>query len=209
LFLVEGETEELCLPILFKHFGINTDSSGISFIAVNGKNQIPKYWRLFKSFGIQTEVIIDNDDDTNGDKRSSNNNIASCFYTSIDEILNIEDKANIKVLQCANDELFDQRIFILKTDFETAFKEDFEKYCNENSIENKYKGLSDDAQNLIKPVNNSQKGQMARYIATNILNEYPDYKPHFIRVIVDALGLTSEVPNSEITNDEMTDDLPF
>lgn len=209
LFLVEGETEELCLPILFKHFGINTDSSGISFVAVNGKNQIPKYWRLFNSFGIKTEIIIDNDDDTDGNKRSSNNNIASCFNTSVNEILNIEDNANTKVLQCAKDGSFDQRIFIFKTDFETAFKEDFEKYCNESSIENKYTELSDEALNLIKPVKKSQKGQIARYIVNHILSEYPDYNPCFIKVVIDTLGLTSEVPILEITNDEITDDLPF
>jgi len=209
LFLVEGETEELCLPILFKHFGINTDSSGISFVAVNGKNQIPKYWRLFNSFGIKTEIIIDNDDDTDGNKRSSNNNIASCFNTSVNEILNIEDNANIKVLQCAKDGSFDQRIFILKTDFETSFKEDFEKYCNENSIESKYIELSDEALKLIKPVKKSQKGQIARYIVNHILGEYQDYNPCFIKVVIDTLGLTSEVPILEITNDDITDDLPF
>lgn len=209
LFLVEGETEELCLPILFKHFGINTDSSGISFVAVNGKNQIPKYWRLFNSFGIKTEIIIDNDDDTDGNKRSSNDNIASCFNTSVNEILNIEDNANTKVLQCAKDGSFDQRIFIFKTDFETAFKEDFEKYCNENSIESKYIELSDEALNLIKPVKKSQKGQIARYIVNYILGEYPDYNPCFIKVVIDTLGLISEVPILEITNDDITDDLPF
>lgn len=43
LVLVEGETEEMCLPCMFERFGINADSSGVAFIAVNGKNQIPKY----------------------------------------------------------------------------------------------------------------------------------------------------------------------
>jgi len=211
LFLVEGETEELCFPILFKHFGINTDSSGVSFVAVNGKNQIPKYWRLFKSFGIQTEIIIDNDDDATGNKRASNNNIASCLNTNVDDFLNIENNANIKVLQCVKDQLFDQKVFILKTDFESAFKEDFQKYCEENFIDNKYEDISNEALDLIKPVKKSQKGQIARYIVTRILSKYSDYKPSFVKVIIEELGFTSEALILETTNDVISknDDLPF
>jgi len=211
LFLVEGETEELCLPILFKHFGINPDSSGISFIAVNGKNQIPKYWRLFYSFGIRTKIIIDNDDDEDGNKRASNKNIASCFNTTIDEILDIEDEENIKVLHYENEDLFNQDIFVLKKDFETAFKEDYQKYCEEQSLDDKYKEIYDEANDLIKPVKNSQKGQLARYIVNRILSENPDYKPNFINTIIENLGFNQEDQASDMTNDEELneDDFPF
>lgn len=210
LFLVEGETEELCFPILFKHFGINTDSSGISFVAVNGKNQIPKYWRLFNSFGIQTEIIIDNDDDTSGVKRGSNSNIATCFNTTIEDVLNLQDGVNIKVLQCEKDSIFTQRLFILKTDFETTFHDDFQKYCEESSIENKYKEFLDEAKDLIKPIKKSQKGQIARHIVNKVLDTYPEYKPNFVNEIINNIevvhAIRPVIDEVELKDD---DDLPF
>ncbi|HQG57575.1 MAG TPA: AAA family ATPase [Candidatus Dojkabacteria bacterium] len=211
LFLVEGETEELCFPILFKHFGINTDSSGISFVAVNGKNQIPKYWRLFNSFGIQTEIVIDNDDDVTGNKRSSNNNIASCFNTSVDEILNIEDNKSLKVLQCNKEGVFNQNIFILKTDFETAFQKDLEKYCEENHIDNKYQNILDEAIDIIKPVKKSQKGQVARFIINRIFNKYPNFKPSFVKSILDNIDLRLGGQSSQVSSEDKpnVDGLPY
>lgn len=56
LVLVEGETEEMALPELLSVYGIDCDSAGISIIGVNGKNQIPKYWRLYSQFGIPITV---------------------------------------------------------------------------------------------------------------------------------------------------------
>lgn len=51
LILVEGETEELVIPELLSSLDISCNPMGISVIGVNGKNQIPKYWRLYSKFG--------------------------------------------------------------------------------------------------------------------------------------------------------------
>lgn len=53
LVLVEGETEELAIPEFMSVVGIDCDAFGISILEVKGKNQIPKYWRLYASFGIR------------------------------------------------------------------------------------------------------------------------------------------------------------
>lgn len=207
LVLVEGETEEMCLPLFFERFGINTDSAGISFIAVNGKNQLPKYWRLFKLMGCECYVLFDNDDDGNGYKRQSNANISMCFNTSIEELINLSDGEILRVLDTQNDKIFSQRLFILETDFETVMKLDYESYCTTSETENKYQEYCDEARDLIKPLNNSQKGQMARHILRKILVNNPDYHPAFIKKMIDNMGLS--LSENEITSpDEFEIEIP-
>lgn len=214
LFLVEGETEELCLPILFKQFGINTNSAGITFIAVNGKNQIPKYWRLFYSFGIQTEVLIDNDDDASGDKRD-NNNISSCFNFKVDSIVNLEESTNIKDIQTSKDKVFNQRLFVLKKDFETTLKADYQQYCKDSSIDDAFDSFLEDAKKHIKPTGKAQKGQVSRYVIKKIIEQNPKYKPKFIEELINKIGILNEEVNSVSEGEEGSHDdgnegnLPF
>lgn len=209
LVLVEGETEEMCLPLLFERFGINTDSTGISFIAVNGKNQLPKYWRLFKLMGCDCYILFDNDDDGNGNKRQSNANISSCFNTTIEELINLSDGEIFKVLDTQNAQIFFQRLFILETDFETVMKLDYESYCTTSGTENKYEDYIDEARNLIKPLNNSQKGQIARCVLRKILVNNPNYYPAFVKKMIDNMGLgLPETETSSIDEFEIPDELP-
>jgi putative ATP-dependent endonuclease of OLD family len=219
LILVEGETEEMCLPILFKLLDVDCDSQGISIIAVNGKNQIPKYWRLFKSFGLETYVLFDNDN-VGSDKESSNKNLASCFNCTTEELL--DQVSIIKVLETEKENVFSQKLFIVEEDFEKAFKKDFLSFCQNNAITNGnsiYDNLLLEAKELIKPIRNSQKGQIARYVVRKIITNYPDYKPSFISTIKENINITNiaEIFEEENIVEEQTvvpeeiapDDIPF
>lgn len=181
LILVEGDTEELCLPLLFDRLGLKYFSSGISIIGVEGKNQIPKYWRLFKSFSINISVVFDSDSD-------GNQNIASCFGLNQGEIeKNIE---KIKKIETIN-----QNLFVFEKDFETALKKDFNNDGEWDEYEKQ-------AKEIIKPTNGGQKGQIGRYIVQQILNNHQEYKPAFLN------DLVSKIQKVETENEEF-DLVPF
>lgn len=185
LILVEGDTEEMCLPLLLERLGLNYFSSGISIIGVEGKNQIPKYWRLFKAFGINISVVFDSDSNGNG-------NIASCF--DLDESNIPKDIDKIKKIKAKN-----QNLFIFEKDFETALKKDF----NNDSKWGEYKK---EAQEIIKPKGGAQKGQIGRYIVRQIMENHPDYSPNFLEALVSEVifqGYNTEASVSE------TDLIPF
>lgn len=154
LILVEGETEELVIPELLSSLDISCNPMGISVIGVNGKNQIPKYWRLYSKFEIPIIIVFDNDNSPN--KVNSNTNIANCFGVTINDLVN--DVEIIKVIDSANAPL--TKLVILEQDFETAFRKDLENQGHFGVFET----LNEDAKNLVKPIGNQQKGVIARYI---------------------------------------------
>jgi putative ATP-dependent endonuclease of OLD family len=145
LILVEGETEEMAFPELLSEFGIDCDSMGISIIGVNGKNQIPKYWRLYSQFQIPIIVVFDDDNSEN-----SNKNLAVCFGVDPDEIP-VQDVNYFKTMTSAS--LPNTEIIIMKKDFETAFKHELEQL--EVGL---YDQLEAKAKELIMPLRNQQKG---------------------------------------------------
>lgn len=153
LILVEGETEEMALPELLQENGIDCDSLGISIIGVNGKNQIPKYWRLYSKFGIPIIVVIDNDNSEG--KQSSNKNIASCFNVDVKDFT--ENVEIVKVIQ-SNTEA-GTKLIVLEKDFETSFEKELEKISAGS-----FKAFEAEAKDLIKPIGKQQKGVIARYI---------------------------------------------
>lgn len=69
--LVEGATESFALPVLLKKLGVDLTRLGIACIAVGGKGNLAKWWRLYTAYSIPTYVIFDNDtsDDDAGTKR--------------------------------------------------------------------------------------------------------------------------------------------
>jgi putative ATP-dependent endonuclease of OLD family len=172
LILVEGETEELALPVWLEHLGFNCNLRGVSIVRVNGKNQIPKYWRLFSSFDIPLVIVVDDDDDLDGIKRKSNQNLATCFGLQVEEIC-----AKSPILKKLTSKSLPQTTIItLSRDYEASLKEDFEAwYKNGNSIA--YGELEREAINLIRPIGNQNKGQIARYIAQGLVSRYPGFKP--------------------------------
>lgn len=164
LILVEGETEEMALPELLAENDIICDSMGISIIAVNGKNQIPKYWRLYSQFAIPIVVVLDNDND-NG-KQRSNQNIATCFGLELNDIL--DDVEGTKVVTSVSSP--QTKLLILEKDFESAFNDELDSYRA-----GLYSELETEAKTLIKPIGNQQKGTIARYIVRKSRN-YPDFQ---------------------------------
>lgn len=158
LILVEGETEEMALPELLGEFDIDCDSMGISIIGVNGKNQIPKYWRLYSQFQIPIIVVFDDDNAEN-----SNNNLSACFGIQPEEIL-VPDDIHIKTM--ISNTLPSTEMIIMKKDFETAFKYELQQL--EPGL---YNQLESEAKDLIKPIRDQQKGTVARYIVRNALRK--------------------------------------
>jgi putative ATP-dependent endonuclease of the OLD family len=158
--LVEGETEELALPEYLCAAGLDCDLRGVSIIAVEGKNQIPKYWRLFSAFKIPLVVVFDNDDDgTDGNgvsraKRRSNENLATCFGLALDQICHSEPWLEI---QSANQPK--TKLIILGNDFETAVEADYSSEWDFGDPA--FAEMVQEAKDLIKPLNTSQgKGLM-------------------------------------------------
>ena len=165
LIFVEGNTEELCLPLLLERLGLNYLSSGVSVIGVGGKNQIPKYWRLFKLFNIKLSVVFDSDS-------QGNSNIAKCFSCSEDVITR-----NINIIKKIKTDR--QTLYVFEKDFETALKKDF-------SNDKKWEQYFQEAIQIVKPIMKQKdkpdqlKGQVARYIVRKILENNPEYKPDFL-----------------------------
>ena len=211
MVLVEGESEELALPEYLRAAGLDCDLRGVSVIAVEGKNQIPKYWRLFSAFKIPLLVLFDNDDDgTDGDgasraTRTSNENVATCFGLQIDQILHSESWAE---LQSINQP--ETTLIILGNDFETAIEADYQNDWDVGGAT--YTEIVQEAKEIIKPVNKNQgKGLIARYVARKILSSNPTYCPAFIRRIAELVNaeLGFAVSASGDSGTETEEDVPF
>lgn len=180
LILVEGETEELALPVYLNHLGIDCDLRGISIIAVNGKNQMPKYWRLFKNFKIPMLVLFDSDDSK--EKKNSNINVARCFNCSVEDITNMEN--SYKIIEAQNAGVFDQKLMVLRKDFESALNNDWVAHGFEIDAIEIYENK---AKELIKPLKNQQKGQIARFIANELTSRH-NYAPSFVYELKNILS---------------------
>lgn len=61
VILVEGETEELSLPIYARALGFDFDANGVSVIPCNGKAAMPELFRLYNELRIPTYVVFDCD----------------------------------------------------------------------------------------------------------------------------------------------------
>ncbi len=212
VILVEGESEELALPEYLRAAGLDCDLRGLSVIAVEGKNQIPKYWRLFSAFKIPLLVLFDNDDDgTDGNgasraKRKSNENVATCFGLQMDVILHPE--AWVETQSISQPET---TLIILAKDFETAVEADYSSGWDFGDAT--FAEMVQEAKDLIKPLNRNQgKGLIARYVARKILSIKPAYCPEFLHRIADLVNaelgfaVLQSCSNEAPTNEE---DVPF
>jgi putative ATP-dependent endonuclease of OLD family len=177
VMLVEGDTEELALPIFLSKAGFDCDLLGISIISVRGKGQIPKYWRLFSAFRIPLLVIADNDVGKNAGE--SNKPLAECFVVDERELLEVEI---CKLVQSKSKPV--TPILMMEDDYETALRKDLE--VMEDATGNKLDGWAKEATELIKPVGNQSKGQVARFIARRICAETA-FVPKFVAEITAVL----------------------
>ncbi|MEM9673234.1 MAG: AAA family ATPase [Bacteroidota bacterium] len=196
LILVEGETEELVIPEYLMNYCKSCDAMGISIIAVNGKNQIPKYWRLYSKFEIPIIIVFDNDNGTG--KEKSNQNIATCFGLEIDDILNVPQYSKV-----VNSNTTPQtQLLILDTDFETCIQKELRQ-------DELYREINEQARKLIKPIGKQQKGVIARYVCRKLKEKRPDFTPKLIRDLVTMLDDFLPVSSTNIQSNILDDDLPF
>jgi len=59
--LVEGESEVLILPYLFKLLGYDPVLEGVTIVRCGGKSEIDRFYRLYSEFGIPCYIIFDGD----------------------------------------------------------------------------------------------------------------------------------------------------
>lgn len=118
IILVEGQTEELALPIYLRKVGLDTLKEGIEIISVSGKGDLAKWWRIFTLYGIPTFVCFDNDDSNDGDgiRRKDALKAIGIPEDEIGELLTIEDW-NISDRYC-----------VFGQDFEVTMRNSFQNY---------------------------------------------------------------------------------
>ena len=109
IILVEGSTELFSLPFYFDRLGLDLSKNGVEIVNCRGKNQIPRNYRLFKSFDYECFCIFDADT-----RKSGNEDFASLF--SIDE--NTFD--------------FTENKFVVLNNEAGYFGKDFESYMRAN-----------------------------------------------------------------------------
>jgi predicted ATP-dependent endonuclease of OLD family len=59
--LVEGQTERLSLPLMFRRLGHDPDALGISITEVGGKGNLPLIARVLGELGIPHVIVFDSD----------------------------------------------------------------------------------------------------------------------------------------------------
>lgn len=68
--LVEGQTEAIALPLIFRGLGHHPDALGISVVQVGGKGNIPLVARLLAELGIPHVVVFDSDRGRPGEREN-------------------------------------------------------------------------------------------------------------------------------------------
>ena len=118
VILVEGQTEELALPVYLKKVGLDSLQEGIEVIGVSGKGNLAKWWRFFTLYNIPTFICFDNDrtNDGDGNRRKDALKAIGIPEEELDGVLGNGDW-NI------ND-----RFCVFGVDFETTMKASFEDY---------------------------------------------------------------------------------
>jgi putative ATP-dependent endonuclease of OLD family len=193
--LCEGDSEEFALPTYLKSAGLNCDELGVSVIGVGGKEQLPKYWRLFSSFKLPVIVVLDDDDDGTGNLADKNRSILTTFDLSDDVV---QYSGSHILLETPRDSL--TSILILKGNFEKAIRSDIETTYGEKGL-TRLAGVTEEARKLIKPKKDQAKGQMARYIARTIVKG--PFLPSFVKV------LAEQIKTSRLMIPLIEDDIAF
>jgi len=150
--LVEGPSEAMSLPIYLERVGLDTAKEGIAVIAVHGKGNLAKWWRLFSAYEIPCYVIFDNDGEAD-DKKSLKRRDALTA-------LGVTDPGAQDGYLEYEDMLIDERFAVFGTNFEEALRAKFPNY---GVLEKEGRNSGVDS----KPF-------LARYVAENIKKDKSD-----------------------------------
>ena len=91
IILVEGDTEAQSLPYYFERLDYNLEANGIEIVKCQGKNNILKYYRLFRAYGYQCYCLLDADEGSKKDKKNDE-------FVAIFNIKNID--SDVKAFNC-------------------------------------------------------------------------------------------------------------
>ncbi len=74
--LVEGQTEELALPILLRRVGLDLLARGVAIVPVNGLTNMAKWARMYGAYGIPVYPVFDSDANLGPDEAESSRTAA-------------------------------------------------------------------------------------------------------------------------------------
>ncbi|MEM2111791.1 MAG: AAA family ATPase [Candidatus Bathyarchaeia archaeon] len=189
VILVEGQTEQLSLPIYFEKIGLDFEKSGIAIVPVMGKGNLAKWWRFFSAFDIPVYLIFDNDskNDTSGTKRKD-----------VLATLGILNPESVQYYLSSDEWLIENNFSVFGSDFETILRQNFQDYA---IFENEAKD------NI-----GSTKPLVARYVANELdVNEEQGWNNiRDMKIKIENLGNDfSGFENEEYSPDEEPADIPF
>lgn len=144
IILVEGQTEQLALPVYLRKVDLDVTREGVAVIPVMGKGNLAKWWRLFTAYGIPTYIIFDND--SNNDEKESKRKDAL-------KALGIHENEQEKYLR-SDEFLICERFAVFGKDFEVTMRANFSDYSQH---EQKASEMFGDSKSII-----------ARYVANQL-----------------------------------------
>jgi len=115
IVLVEGQTEQLALPVYLRKVGMDVTREGIAIVPVMGKGNLAKWWRLFTAYGIPTYVIFDNDSEDEQEEKKRRD-ILTTLQVNNDEIITSEDW------------LIHEKFCLFRKEFEATMRDNFPEY---------------------------------------------------------------------------------
>jgi len=197
--LVEGETEELALPVLLGHVGVDCDRHGVSIINVIGKSNLTRYWRMFSAFGIRTLMVFDND---NNAEQKENKDLATCMALAVSDFCN-----NITICKCIEaNRAGKSPLVIVNGNFEAALKSDYATWAKDH-----FPADGDDLDRWTKEAHDfitQGKGLIARFVATRMCEEQPEFVPLIVDAVAQQLATTLGIKLTR-TRAVDEDDIPF
>jgi putative ATP-dependent endonuclease of OLD family len=122
--LVEGPTEALSLPVYLSKAGLETAREGISIIAVHGKGNLAKWYRLFTCYGIPCYVIFDNDNEDDGTGSKRRDALAATGLAA--------DTGDAYLAEAAWK--IENRVCVFGSDFETSLRAAFPAYAGLEAV---------------------------------------------------------------------------
>jgi len=61
IILVEGESEQIILPLLFDKVGFDLDKEGVTIVNCGGKSELDRFYRIYNEFKIPCYIVFDGD----------------------------------------------------------------------------------------------------------------------------------------------------